>query len=142
MRSWCLIVLLLSPLGALARAELPNIVVVLADDMGWGDPQSYQPASKIPTPNIDRLAREGMRFTDAHSPSAVCTPTRYGLLTGRYAWRTWLTTGVLDGFGPPLIDPQQDTVAQLLKRSGYRTSAVGKWHLGMRWFDIEISRRT
>ena len=145
MRSWRLIALLLSMFGALARAELPNIVVVLADDMGWGDPQSYQPASKIPTPNIDRLAREGMRFTDAHSPSAVCTPTRYGLLTGRYAWRTWLTSGVLDGFGPPLIDPQQDTVALLLKRSGYRTSAVGKWHLGMSWVDTRgkpMPRRT
>ncbi len=120
---------------ALAQAPLPNIVVVLADDMGWGDPQSYQPESKIPTPNIDRLAREGMRFTDAHSPSSVCTPTRYGLLTGRYAWRTSLTSGVLDGFGPPLIEASQDTLAALLKRAGYRTAAVGKWHLGMRWLD-------
>ena len=134
MRCWHAI-LQLSLFGALAHAQLPNIVVVLADDMGWGDPQSYQPASKIPTPNIDRLAREGMRFTDAHSPSAVCTPTRYGLLTGRYAWRTSLTSGVLDGFGPPLIDLQQDTVALLLQRSGYRTAAIGKWHLGMRWLD-------
>lgn len=130
------ILLFLTLFAAVGRAQLPNIVVVLADDMGWGDPQSYQPASKIPTPNIDRLAREGMRFTDVHSPSSVCTPTRYGLLTGRYAWRTSLTSGVLDGFGPPLIDPQQDdTLAQLLKRSGYRTAAVGKWHLGMHWFD-------
>ena len=135
MRRWYATLLLLSLSAAGARAQLPNIVVVLADDMGWGDPQSYQPASKIPTPNIDRLAREGMRFTDAHSPSAVCTPTRYGLLTGRYSWRTSLTSGVLDGFGPPLIDPQQDTVALLLTRSGYRTAAVGKWHLGMHWLD-------
>ena len=121
--------------AVLAQGRLPNIVVVLADDLGWGDPQSYNPESKIPTPNIDRLAREGMRFTDAHSPSSVCTPTRYGLLTGRYAWRTSLTSGVLDGFGPPLIDPGQDTVASMLGRSGYRTAAVGKWHLGMHWLD-------
>ena len=117
------------------QERLPNIVVVLADDLGWGDPQSYQPESRIPTPNIDRLAREGMRFTDAHSPSSVCTPTRYGLLTGRYAWRTSLESGVLDGFGPPLIDPDEDTLASLLRRSGYRTAAVGKWHLGMQWLD-------
>ena len=134
MRCWRAI-LLLSLFGTLAHAQLPNIVVVLADDMGWGDPQSYQTASKIPTPSIDRLAREGIRFTDAHSPSAVCTPTRYGLLTGRYAWRTSLTSGVLDGFGPPLIDSQQDTVALLLQRAGYHTAAIGKWHLGMRWLD-------
>ena len=125
--------------------SLPHIVVVLADDMGWGDPQCYQPESRIPTPNIDRLAREGMRFTDAHSPSSVCTPTRYGLLTGRYAWRTWLTSGVLDGFGPPLLDAGHDTVALLLKRAGYRTAAIGKWHLGMRWLDTRgrrVPRRT
>ena len=121
--------------GLLGQGRLPNIVVVLADDMGWGDPQSYQPQSKIPTPNIDRLAAEGMRFTDAHSPSSVCTPTRYGLLTGRYAWRTSLKSSVLDGFGPPLIDPAQDTIASMLKRIGYRTAAVGKWHLGMTWVD-------
>ena len=121
--------------AAPGQTRPPNIVVVLADDLGWGDPQSYQPESKIPTPNIDRLAREGMRFTDAHSPSSVCTPTRYGLLTGRYAWRTSLKSGVLDGFGPPLIKPDEDTVASLLRRSGYRTAAVGKWHLGMRWLD-------
>ena len=121
--------------AASGQTRPPNIVIVLADDLGWGDPQSYQPESKIPTPNIDRLAREGMRFTDAHSPSSVCTPTRYGLLTGRYAWRTSLKSGVLDGFGPPLIEPDEDTMASLLRRSGYRTAAVGKWHLGMRWLD-------
>lgn len=118
-----------------AQGQRPNIVVVLADDLGWGDPQSYQADSRIPTPSMDRLAREGMRFTDAHSPSSVCTPTRYGLLTGRYAWRTSLKRGVLDGFGPPLIDPGQDTVALMLRRAGYRTAVVGKWHLGMQWMD-------
>ncbi len=132
-----LLVPLLLAFTALSSAQErpPNIVIALADDMGWGDPQSYQPDSKIPTPHIDRLSRGGMRFTDAHSPSSVCTPTRYGLLTGRYAWRTSLETGVLDGFGPPLIEPEEDTIASLLKRSGYRTAVVGKWHLGMRWLD-------
>ncbi len=118
-------------------AERPNIVIILADDMGWGDPRCYQPDSKIPTPNLDRLAAEGMRFTDAHTPSSVCTPTRYTLLTGRYCWRTWLEKGVLDGFGPPLIGENEDTLATLLKRAGYRTACVGKWHLGMQWHDRE-----
>tara|TARA_R110002049_G_scaffold50370_3_gene143026 strand:+ start:45645 stop:47207 length:1563 start_codon:yes stop_codon:yes gene_type:complete len=113
----------------------PNVVIILADDMGWGDPQCYQPESKIPTPNLDRLANEGMRFTDAHTPSSVCTPTRYTLLTGRYCWRTSLDKGVLDGFGPPLIKSDDATIATLLKQKGYRTACVGKWHIGMDWFD-------
>ena len=125
-----------SPAGAQSNAPaLPHIVVVLADDLGWGDPRCYQPDSKIPTPQMDRLAAGGMRFTDAHTPSSVCTPTRYTLLTGRYCWRTWLEKGVLDGFGPPLIDPEDDTLASLLKQCGYRTACVGKWHLGMQWHD-------
>jgi arylsulfatase A-like enzyme len=113
----------------------PNIVIILADDMGWGDPQCYQSESKIPTPNLDRLAAEGMRFTDAHTPSSVCTPTRYTLLTGRYCWRTSLQKGVLDGFGPPLIGAEDVTLATMLKNLGYRTACVGKWHIGMNWFD-------
>ncbi|MDF1657327.1 MAG: arylsulfatase [Verrucomicrobiales bacterium] len=117
--------------------ELPNIVIILADDMGWGDPQCYQADSKIPTPALDRIAREGMRFTDAHTPSSVCTPTRYTLLTGRYCWRTSLEKGVLDGFGPPLIGKDEDTLATLLKRAGYRTACVGKWHLGMQWHNLD-----
>lgn len=116
-----------------APVSRPNVVLILADDLGWGDPQCYNPDSKIPTPHMDRLAREGMRFTDAHTPSSVCTPTRYGLLTGRYCWRTWLKKGVLDGFGPPLIGPKQTTLASFLKSQGYATACVGKWHLGMRW---------
>ena len=96
--------------------KLPNIVVILADDMGYGDVKCYNPASKIPTPNMDRLAEQGVRFTDAHSPSAVCTPTRYGLLTGRYCWRTWLKRGVIGGYTPPLIEPHRMTVASLLKK--------------------------
>lgn len=115
----------------------PHIVFILADDMGWGDPRCYNPESKIPTPHLDRLAAEGVRFTDAHTPSSVCTPTRYTLLTGRYCWRTWLEKGVLDGFGPPLIGEDEDTLATMLKRVGYRTACVGKWHLGMQWHDLE-----
>jgi arylsulfatase A-like enzyme/glycerophosphoryl diester phosphodiesterase len=116
-----------------AQEVVPNIVIVLADDLGWGDPRCYQADSKIPTPAIDRLAVEGLRFTDAHTPSSVCTPTRYTLLTGRYAWRTRLKSGVLDGFDPPLIGKGEDTLASLLKRVGYRTHCVGKWHLGLQW---------
>ncbi|QDU20956.1 sulfatase family protein [Urbifossiella limnaea] len=111
----------------------PNIVYILADDLGYGDPGCYNPASKIPTPHIDRLAKEGVRFTDAHSPSAVCTPTRYALLTGRYAWRTRLQRNVIGPFSPPLIDAGRLTVAELLRRHGYATACVGKWHLGWGW---------
>ncbi|MBX6314821.1 MAG: arylsulfatase, partial [Isosphaeraceae bacterium] len=109
----------------------PNIVLILADDMGYGDPGCYNPASKIPTPNIDRLAAGGMRFVDAHTPSSVCSPTRYGLLTGRYAWRTRLKKGVLDGYSPALIEPGRLTIASLLKQHGYHTAGFGKWHLGL-----------
>jgi arylsulfatase A len=109
----------------------PNIVLILADDMGYGDVHALNPESTIPTANLDQLAQEGMTFTDAHSPSAVCTPTRYGLLTGRYCWRTRLKRGVLGGYSPPLISKDRPTVATMLKGAGYRTGAVGKWHLGM-----------
>src|ERR1043166_6487681 len=110
---------------------LPNIVLVLADDLGYGDPRCYNVDSKIPTPAIDRLASEGMRFTDAHTPSSVCTPTRYGILTGRYCWRTSLKRGVLDGYSPLLIEPGRTTLASLFRQRGYVTGAVGKWHLGL-----------
>ena len=109
----------------------PNIVIVLADDLGYGDPVSYNPDSKIPTPHLDRLAAEGMRFTDAHSPSSVCTPTRYGILTGRYAWRTRLKSGVLVGDSPSLIDTTRVTLPSMLRQAGYATAGVGKWHLGL-----------
>ncbi len=124
---------LLLVVPVIASADRVNVVIVLADDLGWGDPQCYNANSKIPTPGIDRLAREGMRFTDAHTPSAVCTPTRYGLLTGRYCWRSRLKSGVLDGFSPPLIEPRRVTIASLLKQQGYATACIGKWHLGMQW---------
>jgi arylsulfatase A-like enzyme len=117
--------------SAAGAGKLPNIVFILADDLGWGDLRCYNPESRIPTPNADRLAREGMRFTDMHSPSAVCTPTRYGILTGRYCWRTHLKSGVLWGYSPNLIESGRMTVASMLKSRGYFTAGVGKWHLGL-----------
>ncbi len=116
-----------------ARPALPNFVLIVADDLGYGDVAALNPGCKIRTPNIDRIAREGVVFTDAHSGSAVCTPTRYGILTGRYCWRTRLQRGVLWGYSPPLIPPDRLTLASLLKRHGYRTGAFGKWHLGLGW---------
>ncbi|MFP4353901.1 MAG: sulfatase family protein [Phycisphaerae bacterium] len=108
----------------------PNVVYIMADDMGYGDLGCYG-ATKIPTPNIDKLAEQGMRFTDAHSSSAVCTPSRYSVMTGRYCWRTALKRGVGGGFMSPLIDPGRMTLASMLKSAGYNTAAVGKWHLGL-----------
>ena len=119
--------------SALAAADKPNIIIVLADDQGFGDVTANNPDSKIATPNLDRLAREGMRFTDAHTSSGVCTPTRYSLLTGRYHWRTRLQSGVLGGFSLPLIAKDRLTLASLLKQHGYHTACIGKWHLGMNW---------
>ena len=99
--------------------------------MGYGDVGCYNAESKIPTPNMDRLTKQGMRFTDAHSPSSVCTPTRYGVLTGRYCWRTRLKRSVLFNYEPPLIEPKRMTVASLLREQGYVTGIAGKWHLGL-----------
>lgn len=115
---------------ALAPAR-PNVVVILADDLGYGDVGCYAPGSSLATPHLDRLATEGMRFTDAHSGSAVCTPTRYGLMTGRYAWRTSLKSGVLGGYSRPLIRPERVTIAEMFRAAGYETAAIGKWHLGL-----------
>ena len=111
--------------------QRPNVVVVLAGDMGWGDLGCY--GSPIPTPNIDRLAAEGVRATNCHAASAVCTPSRYALMTGRYAWRGPLKSFVLMGHGPSLIEPTRPTVASTLHSAGYATGAFGKWHLGMGW---------
>jgi arylsulfatase A-like enzyme len=113
------------------RSRLPNIIYILADDLGYGDLTCLNRESKIPTPNIDRVAAEGVHFTDAHSPSAVCTPTRYGILTGRYCWRTSLKKGVLNGYSPCLIETSRLTVPALLRNHGYRTACIGKWHLGL-----------
>ena len=114
-----------------AAADKPNIIVILADDQGFGDVGANNPQSKIATPNLDRLAAAGMRFTDGHTTSGVCTPSRYSLLTGRYHWRTKLQSGVLGGFSSPLIAPDRLTVAGMLKQQGYDTACFGKWHLGM-----------
>jgi len=111
----------------------PNVVLIMADDLGYGDVGAFNGASRVPTPHIDGLARDGLRYTDAHSNSSVCTPTRYGLLTGRYAWRTNLQRGVLWGEGDPLIEPGRLTLASMLKAQGYATAIVGKWHLGLGW---------
>jgi arylsulfatase A len=116
--------------------QKPNIIFLMADDMGYGDLGCYNADSKIPTPNMDRLAAEGMRFTDAHSGSAVCTPTRYGVVTGRYAWRSRLKRGVLSGYSRALIEPDRMTVAEMLRENGYHTGVVGKWHLGLNWQTI------
>jgi arylsulfatase A-like enzyme len=113
------------------KPRVPNIVLILADDLGYGDLSCYNKDSKIPTPNLDRLAGQGMRCTDAHTPSSLCTPTRYGLLTGRYCWRTSLKKGVLNGYSPFLIEPKRLTAASLLKQHGYVTAGIGKWHLGL-----------
>ena len=117
--------------GETAPSQRPNIVFILADDLGYGDVHAFNPMSKIPTPNFDELAEQGMMFSDAHSGCAVCTPTRYGVLTGRYSWRTRLKRGVLNGYSSHLIDPNRQTIASLLQQQGYHTACVGKWHLGM-----------
>lgn len=115
-------------------ADQPNIVVIYADDLGYGDVQCYNTdRSQLPTPRIDRLATEGMRFTDAHSSSGVCSPSRYTLLTGRYHWRSRLQSGIVGLWEEPLIPPERETIASLVKRQGYRTACIGKWHLGWNW---------
>src|SRR5687767_452834 len=126
-------ILLLLLAASASAASQPNIVYVLCDDLGYGDVQCCNPEGKIATPNFDAVAKAGMRFTDAHSGSSVCSPTRYGILTGRYAWRTKLRSGVLIPFDPPLIAAERLTVPGLLKKQGYHTACVGKWHLGRDW---------
>ena len=111
----------------------PNIIHILADDMGYGDLGCNNPDSKIPTPNLDRLAKQGMRFTDAHASSSVCTPSRYNVLTGRYCWRSHLKRGIVWEWDALLINSDQKTVAHLLREQGYHTACLGKWHLGWNW---------
>jgi arylsulfatase A len=120
-----------------ADKPLPNIVFILADDLGYGDIACYNPESKIPTPNLDKLAKQGMLFTDAHSPSTVCTPTRYSVLTGRMAFRQGMK-GVFTGVGGPcMIEKTRLSLPQMLKNNGYATGGFGKWHIGMTFFDKE-----
>lgn len=114
-------------------AKKPNIIYILADDLGYGDVKSFNPSSKIPTVNLDKMAENGVKFTDAHTSSAVCTPTRYGILTGRYNWRTRLKSSVLGGYSKSLISPNRITVADILKNQGYSTAFIGKWHMGWDW---------
>ncbi|NNE94004.1 MAG: sulfatase-like hydrolase/transferase [Verrucomicrobiales bacterium] len=122
-------------------AEKPNIVFIICDDLGYGDIQCLNPENgKIATPCTDKLATGGMTFTDAHSGSSVCTPTRYGLLTGRYSWRTRLQKGVVTGFAPCLIEQERPTVASFLKEQGYHTGIIGKWHLDFRYLDPESGK--
>lgn len=116
-----------------ASTEKPNVIVILADDLGYGDCSCLNAESKLKTDHIDSLAAEGMVFTDAHSGSAVCTPTRYGLLTGRYAWRTKLKAGVTWGYSDALIRQDRLTLAEVFKKAGYHTACFGKWHLGLGW---------
>src|SRR5690349_1851025 len=128
--------LLLTPLMAVAeQSSRPNIVILYADDMGYGDLGVQNPESKIPTPHLDELAKQGMRFTDAHSSSGVCTPSRYALLHGRYHWRKF--HGIVNSFDQPVMDAERTTLAELLKSKGYRTACIGKWHLGWDWNAIK-----
>jgi arylsulfatase A-like enzyme len=137
MKTRLLAALLLAPLAGLAAADpsqrqtKPNIIIILADDLGYGDLGCYG-ATKIQTPNIDRLAADGVRFTQGYAPSATCTPSRYALLTGEYAWRQKTkTTSILDGDAPLCIEPGRLTLPALLRQAGYHSGVVGKWHLGL-----------
>jgi arylsulfatase A-like enzyme len=138
-KCFCFLIIQLISFGLMAQSsnsnslDLPNIVFILADDLGYGDVSCYNKNSKILTPNIDRIAESGITFTDAHSSSAVCTPTRYGILTGRYNWRSWLKQGVLGVYDNPLMDPGRINMGIMLKKKGYQTACIGKWHLGRNW---------
>ncbi|MDO6801410.1 arylsulfatase [Wenyingzhuangia sp. 1_MG-2023] len=128
--------------NAQTNSEKPNIVFILCDDLGYGDVQSLAPeTSKIKTPHIDKLTEQGMVFTDAHSGSSVCTPTRYGIMTGRYSWRSKLQSGVVSGFAPDLIKEDRPTVGNFLGNQGYNTAIIGKWHLNFQYID-SISKTT
>ncbi len=119
------------------EAPRPNYVFILADDLGYGDISYLDDNSKIRTPNLDKMASESAVFTDAHSSSSVSTPTRYGILTGRYNWRSTLKNHVLDGYSKPLIKPDRSTIATMLGKQGYTTAGIGKWHLGWNWANME-----
>jgi arylsulfatase A-like enzyme len=116
-----------------SKKQHPNIIILLADDMGQGDLSCYNPDSKIHTPNIDRLASQGAMFTDAHTGASVCTPTRYGIMTGRYSWRSKLKSRVLTGYDRSMIPANRQTIASMMKNGGYNTALIGKWHMGLDW---------
>ena len=128
-----ILALLLSALPLFA-APKPNIVILYADDLGYGDLGCFNAKSKIPTPNLDQLASEGMRLTDAHSSSGICTPSRYAMLTGRHHWRDF--HGIDGGFDKPVFKPNQLNLPAMLKSKGYATACIGKWHLGWEWDSI------
>ena len=128
-----LLLILIAPAIVSRANDRPNIVIILVDDFGVGNIQAHYPDNKIATPHLDKLSAESMRFTNAHSGSAVCTPTRYGLLTGRYAWRSRLQEWVLACYEPPLITADRLTLPKLLQNEGYTTACIGKWHLGWNW---------
>jgi len=145
--SFCLVLLVLiscaedQPIASGESERQPNIVFVFCDDLGYGDVQCLNPENgKIPTPSADKLAGQGLIFTDAHSGSSVCTPTRYGLMTGRYSWRTRLQSGVVQGFAPNLIAEDRPTVASFLKDQGYDTAIIGKWHMDFQYTDPESGK--
>ena len=133
--AFAFLALLTSAVGPPCPAgELPNVVIIYADDMGYGDLAIQNPEAKIPTPNLDRLAREGRRFTDAHSSSGICTPSRYALLTGRYHWRKF--HGIVQSWGGSVFDPDRLTLPEMMRARGYATACIGKWHLGWDWSAI------
>ncbi len=130
MKHWVVLFLFCCVVSFSYSQDQPNILLILADDLGIGDLTIYNPDSKVPTPHIDRLARQGLRFTDAYCPSAVCSPTRYSLFTGEYPWRSWKKTGVLANWERSMINENTLTLTQMLQKAGYYTIGIGKWHLG------------
>ncbi len=130
---FCLIIFIPFAEAQKTAAEKPNVIIIFADDMGYGDVSGLNPAARTATPHIDKLAQHGIVFTNAHASASVCTPSRYGLLTGRYAWRSASAAGVCNGFSKPVIAQGRTTVANLFKNAGYTTACIGKWHLGVDW---------
>jgi arylsulfatase A len=134
-----IVVIILATAGCVSHAKeetsknQPNVVIIFADDMGYGDVTANNPESKLKTPNLDKLASQGINFTDAHTSSAVCTPSRYSLMTGRYPWRSPKKRGVLNGYSKPLIELGRQTLGSIFQDAGYTTSIIGKWHLGVNW---------
>jgi arylsulfatase A len=131
LKQFYLAILLILTTGLCAESALPNVLIIYGDDLGYGDLKCYNPASKIPTPNLDKLASQGMRFTDGHSSSGICTPSRYSILTGRHHWRKF--HGIVNAFGGSVFSPERLTLPEMMKEKGYSTAAIGKWHLGWDW---------